>query len=488
MGSWDFAIALDSGAAQPLFLQIARGIAQAVKQGRLRPGDKLPGTRALASTLGVHRNTTIAAYDELVAEGWLQSRATGGTYVNTDLPDPSPRAFAPAPVETGLTSHSEPGFPLASAPPPRRKPAAPPETLPLSAVDADLRLVPLDALARAYRRALMSEGPQILGPGDPRGHRRLRSALAGMLAATRGVACQPDNLLVTRGSQMALFLTARALVQPGDVVAIESLGYRFGWEAFASAGARLAPLPVDGQGLVVDALAELASRQQVRAVYLTPHHHYPTTVTLSPGRRLQLLELAAARGIAVVEDDYDNEFHYDGRPILPLASADPAGVVVYVGTLSKILAPGLRMGFVAAPRAVIDRMAGLRGAIDGQGDLVVECAVAELLEDREVQRHASRMRRTYRARRDALVLALREHLGGALSFQQPAGGMALWANVDPAIDLAAWSDRAVARGVSIQPPGRFAYEGPEPHAVRVGFACLSPEELVEAVRRLRDAL
>src|SRR6185436_7204697 len=186
------------------------------------------------------------------------------------------------------------------------------------------------------------------------------------------------------------------------------------------------PLPVDEHGLVVDALAELCARERVRAVYVTPHHQYPTTAVLAPGRRIALLELARAQRIAILEDDYDHEFHYEGRPVLPLASADRSGCVVYLGTLSKILAPGLRIGFVVAPPPVVERLSHLRMFADRQGDNLAEYAVAELLEDGEVQRHARRSRKLYQQRRDALASALRKRLGTAVSFQVPSGGSALW--------------------------------------------------------------
>src|SRR5207244_3216589 len=174
-----------------------------------------------------------------------------------------------------------------------------------------------------------------------------------------GVACDEDTLMLVRGSQMALDLTARALLAPGDVVAVEALGYRPAWAALTRAGAQLHPIPVDGEGLCTDALQQLCAERRVRAVYLTPHHQYPTTVGLAAPRRLQLLALARAERLAIIEDDYDNEFHYEGRPTLPLASADGAGVVIYIGTLSKILGPGLRLAFLAAPRPLIERLADL---------------------------------------------------------------------------------------------------------------------------------
>jgi GntR family transcriptional regulator/MocR family aminotransferase len=307
-----------------------------------------------------------------------------------------------------------------------------------------------------------------------------------MLAAARGVACDEDTLLLARGSQMALDLTARALVRPGDLVAVEALGYRPAWMALSLAGARLEPIPVDERGMQMEALANLCQQERVRAVYLTPHHQYPTTVGLAAPRRLQLLELARTHSFAIIEDDYDNEFHYEGRPTLPLASADTSGVVVYIGTLSKILAPGLRLGFVAAPRPFIDTLANLRMLSDRQGDQTVECAVAEMIEDGEVQRHARRMRRIYQTRRDVLAESLRSKLGARIRFALPAGGMALWAELD--LDADKLAVRALDKGVSFYPARRFSFDGKSRPFVRLGFAALSESELREAVRRLASAL
>src|SRR5262249_20412895 len=233
-----------------------------------------------------------------------------------------------------------------------------------------------------------------------------------------------EDILVTRGSQMALSLTARALIRPGDSVAIEAFSYRPAWEAFRSAGATVIPVAVDSGGLNVEELRHLASRIQLRAIYVTPHHQYPTTVTLKAARRLALLDLARARQIAIIEDDYDHEFHYEGRPVLPLASADHAGLVVYVGTLSKILAPGLRIGYIVAPPAVLRSLAAIRSLLDIQGDLATEAAIATLIEDGELQRHVARVRRVYANRREILARSLRQTFGDDVDFALAAGGMA----------------------------------------------------------------
>jgi GntR family transcriptional regulator / MocR family aminotransferase len=487
---WSFPIALEDAArgGEPIFLRIARAVTDDVRRGRLRPGDPLPGTRALAETLGVHRNTVLAAYRELVAEGWATASAARGTFVSRELPDAAPRRFA-APV---TEPPARVGYDLAPAPPVWRSTSGPPSlargVLSLSGGIPDVRLVPTAALARAFRRALRTDARALLGYGDPRGPLALRNALASMLSVSRGLASSGENVIVTRGSQMALDLVARTLVAPGDLVLVEALGYRPAWVAMRSAGARVVGVPLDGRGIKTDAIAKVASQQKIRAVYVTPHHQYPTTVALSAGRRIELLALAARHRFAVIEDDYDHEFHYDGRPILPLASADRAGVVIYVGTLSKVLAPGLRIGYVVAPAPLLERLALLRASVDRQGDLPVEAAVAELLEDGEVQRHIRRARRIYEERRDLLVELLRSSLGSALAFDSPAGGTALWAKIDASIDVDAWYERGLTAGVAFQPARVFAVDGRSKNHARFGFAQLDPAELREAVKRLARAL
>jgi GntR family transcriptional regulator/MocR family aminotransferase len=479
----------DASDGLPAFLRIARAITDEVRRGRLAPGARLPGSRELARMLDVHRNTALAAYRELAAEGWISTEQARGTFVSTDLPDRAPRAFARS-AAARVEVPSRAGFDFEA-----RAPVTPatPETgdralLLLRGGMPDLRLVPIDALGRAYRRALRASSRTALGYGDPRGHVHLREALAGMLSATRGLAASADDVLVTRGSQMAFDLVARTLIAPGDVVVVESFGYRPAWRSLQLAGAKLVSAPVDGRGIDVDAVERIVRAQRVRAIYLTPHHQYPTTAVLAPGRRMALLELARAERIALLEDDYDHEFHYEGRPVLPMASADRAGVVVYIGSLSKILAPGLRVGYVVASRPLVEALAALRAHVDRQGDQVVEHAIAELMDDGEVQRHARRARAAYAERRDVLAEEMRRWLADAVSFGLPPGGTALWARVDTRVDVERWAARARRAGVDFQTGRTFTFDGrPRPMA-RFGFACLEPDELRRAVGLLRSAL
>ncbi|MCA3015480.1 MAG: PLP-dependent aminotransferase family protein [Myxococcaceae bacterium] len=477
-----WSLALDADPTAPVFLQIARAVERDVRRGRLFPGQRLPGARTLARTLGVHRNTVVAAIAELAAQGWVRSAPARGTWVESSLPLDGAHRL-PGRRVPGLSAL---GGPL-GAPPAflgDRELTRAGDVMHLSAGTPDPRLFPVELIARTWRRVVRRSGKRLLEYGDPAGSAPLRRALAQLAADVRGVPATAENVVVTRGSQMALELLARAVVSPGDTVAVEALGYRPAWEALQLAGARLAPIPVDGEGLDVSALEALARRHAVRAVYVTPHHQFPTTVTMSAARRLALLALARRHRLLVIEDDYDHEFHYEGRPVHPLLAADEAGVVAYVGTLSKVLAPGLRLGFVIAPTALAARLARLRAVTDRQGDHPMEATVAELLEEGELQRHVRKMRVTYQRRRDALVAALRAQLGDTLAFDVPAGGISLWARLARPLSLDGWLSRARREGVSVAAGATYRFDGQEPRAVRLVFARYTERELERAVATL----
>jgi GntR family transcriptional regulator / MocR family aminotransferase len=483
----EFVLELDTTSGAPVFVRIAEAVTGDIVRGRLRPGDALPGTRTLAQTLGVHRSTVVAAYAELGAQGWTSTRPGGATRVAVSPPLPSFRASTKAPRSVAPDA---PGFLVEpSMIPWHEAAAAPPGTLMLWGGVPDLRLVPVELLARAYRRAAKRHGHALLGyMRDCQGHPNLRAAIASLLSSGRGLSASADTVMITRGSQMALDLIARSLVREGDVVAVEALSYASAVNVFRRAGAKIVPIPVDAEGLDVDALVALSKRTRVRLVYVSPQHQYPTTVTLSPTRRLLLLELARRERIAVVEDDYDQEFHYDARPVLPLASRDPGANVIYVGTLAKILAPGLRLGFVVAPKQFLSRMRDERVLVDRQGDAVLECAVAELIEDGDLQRHVRRTRRVYQRRRDALCEFVDRELSSVLEYVRPAGGLALWAKVSPGVGIEAWRKRSAARGVYFQIGTEFSVDGSHVQAVRLGYALVDERTMRAAVRRMAENL
>jgi GntR family transcriptional regulator/MocR family aminotransferase len=486
MASWTLALELDRTPGRSLAQQIAGALSADIQRGRLRPGDRLPGSRTLAELLNVHRQTVVTATDELVAEGWLVCRKASGTFVADGVP------CVPA-ARRRESEGSRRAFPsrfvldLMSAPTAELPRDAGARGLLMSGTRPDVRLFPADLIGRYYRRSVGAFAGQLLSYNHPAGWPRLREQLARMLSVTRGLAIDPASIMVTRGSQMALALLARALIRPGDAVAVEHPGYRPAWEAFRLAGAEVLPVPVDERGLDVHALRQLAARRRLRAVYVTPHHQFPTTVTLSGPRRLELLDLAAEERFAVIEDDYDHEFHYSGNPVLPMASIDRAGVVAYVGTLSKVLAPGLRIGFVAAPSDLIEQLIAYRSFLDLQGDHVLESAIARLLEDGLIQRHVRKMRRTYRARLVTLAAALRQQLGDFLTFREPSGGTAIWVRTRSTRLMVQWARAARDRGVVFDAGGAFTLDGAPARGARLGFACLTEDEMSRAVKALAAA-
>ncbi len=488
MSPWKPALFIQPRSGVPVFEQIARALAEEIQKGRFAPGDHLPGYRTIAKQLGVSRNTVIAAYKDLQAQGLVVTHPVVGTVVapkRSKTSGPTPRA----PTGPAQSPRDRVGFDLAATSGAHSMKLSP-GLLNAGTGIPDSRLVPGLALARAYRRVITARKGAALAPGDPRGHPRLRRALSEMLSGTRWLSAGAEEIFVARGSQMALFLLAQAICPPGTGVAVEALGDRRAWDAFTRAGARCHPVPVDDRGLDVDALDRLAEARDgsLRAVMVTPHWQYPTLVPLAPERRSRLLAIASERRLAVLEVDLDSEFQYEGVPVRSLASEDRSGVVVHVGTLSKLFAPALRLGFVVAPPKLTSRLKELRVAVDRHGDPTLELAMAELMEDGELHRHVNRMRVSYRARRDALCAALHEHLGESLDVRPPAGGLAIWARLRRELDADAWAARAMQVGVAFRPGRAFAFDGQAVPALRMGFTAHGEEELGEAVRRMVASL
>jgi GntR family transcriptional regulator / MocR family aminotransferase len=480
MRNWELTVALDPCLPRPLFLQLASAISESIRSGRLEPGALLPGSRELARRMGVNRNTVLAGYAELAAEGLIRTRPGGGTFVAE--PAEAPQSSLPPPCD-------EPTYALAPAlhQAPCTRPV-PPGVLMMSAGLPDARLFPARALARAFRRAIEHRGRGLLSYAGPGGHARLRHELANMLCRTRGLRASANNVMVTRSLEQGIDLVARTLLAPGDVVAVEAFGYPPAWSVLQMAGARLLPLPLGSEGLDVDALEALLARTPLRAVFLTPHHQFPTTAVMSARGRERLARLSLRHGFAILEDDYDHELHYQGNPILPIAAGMGRANTIYLGSLANLLAPGMSTGFVVAPPTVFARLLAVRAATDARCDAAAECAIAELFEDGELLRHLRRVRRIYASRRDALSAALRRHLGSAVRFEVPEGGMAIWLRADEGIDLDAWAQAGEREGVQFTSATAYDFHQRDRHHLRLGFSYHDEAELSEAVRRMARAL
>lgn len=471
---------IDPARSTPLYLQIVHAVIHEIERGRLPPGTFLPSSRELASILGVNRKTVVLAFEDLIAQGWLTSQGTRGTCVAQQITSHKP-APPPRPVGPNLPEYR---FRM----PPDRPLALPGGTgIKLDEGAPDGRLFPADILARAYRGAIRRASRENrLQYRDPRGSPRLREAVAEMLRGERGLAVEPDEICITRGSQNGIWLAARTLLTPGDAVLVETLTYEPAVAAFTDLGAKIVPVGLDGHGVRVDEVEEACRRHRVRAIFLTPHHQFPTTVALRPERRLRVLELARQFGFAIIEDDYDHEFHFESQPLLPMASYAPSRVI-YVGSLSKLLLPALRIGYIAAPRPFIDAVAHGVSLTDGMGNTLTEDAAADLMAEGELRRHARRVTQAYAARRSAFAAELDALFAGVANWSLPDGGLAFWLQFPNREVLTRIEEGAPAHGLRMAASASFATRHDAPAGLRIGFASLSEEEAARALRSLARA-
>ncbi|SDE28514.1 PLP-dependent aminotransferase family protein [Nocardioides lianchengensis] len=452
---------------------IYRALLEAVRSGRLVPGDRLPPTRSLARDLGVSRTTVATAYERLVAEGFLEARVGDGTYVAAAAAGPRRRpARAALRARAGWGFEAHPVSGTAPDPPYDFRAGIPDASL--FAFDTWRRLVGAELRAGAH------------APGryaDPAGHPPLREAVVRHLALSRGVAADPEDVLVTHGTQQALDLVARVLLEPGDVVAVEDPGYPSARDLFASYGARVVPVPVDDDGLVVDLLPERA-----RLVFTTPSHQFPLGPPLALDRRRALLDHAARHGTAIVEDDYDSEFRFTDRPLETLHALDEDGRVIYVGTFSKSLLPGLRAGYLVAPPSLRGALRGARQLADGYGALPEQAALARLVGDGLLARHVRRARVVYGERRDLMRTGVQELLGEHLEVVPCAAGLHLSARFrDPARSDVALAEAARAEGIALEALSSYAVEAPVRGLV-LGYGAAATATITPGLERLARLL
>lgn len=467
-------LAVDLSERRDRATAIYRALLQAIRGGRLTAGDRLPATRVLARDLGVSRTTVAAAYERLTAEGFLDSRVGSGTFV-TELATPVPRRKRPGVLRP------RPGWTFTPAPTSGVRPA-PEHDFRVGIPDATL--FPFDA----WRRLLAAEvRAGAHNPGTyagPAGHPELRAAIARCIGLNRGVTAAADDVLVTRGAQQALDLVARVLVEPGDVVAVEDPGYPQARDVFASHGARVVPVRVDEEGLVVDEIPE-----EARVVYTTPSHQFPYGPPLSRRRREVLLELADRCGIAVVEDDYDSEFRFVEGPLDTLYSGDTHGRVLYLGTYSKSLVPALRTGYLVAPASLREALLAARQLSDGYGDQAAEAALARFISDGMLGAHVKRARTAYAERRALLGAELQRLLGDRVRVVPSVAGLHLTATfVDPGVDDRALVAAVARDGVGVDALSAYAV-GPSPTpGLVLGYGALRPESVTPGLELLARRL
>ena len=477
---------INKDSSLPIYVQIANGISQNIQSGILKTGTKLLGTRSMANLLEVHRKTVIAAYEELFSQGWIEILPKKGTFISQNLPNVKPISFSKSnqilkgkkpliiiPQNTIIKIPSvNSDFRLAFN-----------DGLP------DVRLAPREELARLYAHYVRFGESTILQYTHPYGQMRFREVFSQFLNETRGMNLLPENILTTRGSQMAFYLIGMALFQKNDEIIVGELNYPAFNMTFETLGLKLNTIPIDEDGIVVDAIEEICKKKSMggtplKAIYVTSHHYHPTTVTLKPERRIKLLALAEKYGFYIIEDDYDYDFHYANRPILPLASADRHGLVIYLGSFTKRIAPTFRVGYIVAKQEIIEELAKYRRIIDRQGDTILELVLADMLADGTLKRYTTKSLKTYRERRDFACELLKNELGSVINFKIPDGGMAIWAKFDKQFPLSELSKKVALKGLYLADGSAYGAL----NACRMGFASMNLKEIEEAVGVLRKCI
>lgn len=485
----DLLVPVDPEASRPLHRQVYDGLRAAIVDGRLAAGARLPSTRALAAELGVARNTVTAAFEQLRAEGYVSGRSGGGTRVRDVLPErllsvrgTPVRMRKPATGEDAAPPISRRGAELVQAA--RLFPAneIPAEAFRMGTPALDEFPVALWARLVAHRW----KRPPPLGMSGAAGYRPLREAVAAYVSAARGVRCGWEQVVIVNGSQHGLDLAARLLLDPGDAAWIEDPGYPGARTALAAAGARLVPVPVDGEGLRVDEGRRLAPR--ARLAYVTPSHQFPLGAVMSPRRRLELLEWARQAGAWVIEDDYDSEFRYAGRPLPSLQGLDAHGRVLYLGTFSKTLFPALRLGYLVLPDALVDAFAAVRSLGDRHPPVVDQAVVADFVAEGHFARHLRRMRTLYAERQQALVYAAHRDLAGLLDVPPDGAGMHLVGWLPAGASEADAAARAQRAGVAVDALALNSIVPLARGALLLGYTSIRPSAIRFAVTRLAEAL
>jgi DNA-binding transcriptional MocR family regulator len=462
------ALQLDNGGG-PAYQQLARRIADLIQDGSLPPGERLPPDRTLARTLGVSRTTVVTAYDELKAAGLVHGRQGSGTYVARDL-GPSALAWTgPGMSTSAAVAHGAHGrvLSLAHAMPPTEG-------------------TPLRTLLRLMAE-VAQEQPELLTEYQPaEGSPALRHELARLLAAW-GVAARPAEIQVLSGSQQGIDLIARLLLRPGDYVAVESHTYGGALAAFRAAGARLLPVPYDQEGMDIDALASLLARYPVRFVYTMPTFHNPTGVTMPVARRRALLAAAARQATPIVEDNLFDQLYFDQPPPPSLKALDRDGLVLALGSASKILGAGLRLGWLVAPARTIEQVARLKRAADLQANNLAQVGVQRFLAAGLLDSHLADLRRLCRGRAERLAAALAA-TAPDLAVEVPRGGLSMWVRLPAGLSAEAVLAEALARGVSFMPGSWFSVNGCDDGSLRLCYTNPPADRLDEAASRLASAV
>ncbi|KJD33833.1 GntR family transcriptional regulator [Tamlana nanhaiensis] len=479
-------ITYDKSVAQPVYIQVAQQIINAIQRGYLSKGNKLPGTRVLSQLLKVHRNTAVAIYDELASQGWVEIQANKGTFVlfpeaNTTKIKASAQAINEAYQYSKTT-----GFPFQKSF--HLSPTAQTSEANYSINDGkpDLRLHPVHQFSRWYSAAMKRNNlVSKWNTTNESSYGLFQTQLCNFLNTTRGFHIKSNNIVSTRSTEMSLYIVSQLLIKPNDVVLVGQLSNYSANMIFQQAGATIRTVPVDNNGLDINYIKTHFVKNRIRCVYICANRDYPTTVSLSAERRLQLLQLAKAYGFAIIEDDYDYDFQFDGSSMQPMASADANGMVIYLGKLGQSLFPSFQTGFVVAPENLISEAKNYLQLLDEQGDLIQEQMLSELIYEGEIYRLLKKNVVTYKQRRDWLCKQLDIHLNNIVTYKIPSGGLAIWLEFKTKISLVKLAEAANTYDLFL--PKTILYQDQNNCAIRFGFGHLNDTEIEIVVKKLKEA-
>ncbi len=481
-------IMLDSRRAdRPLYRQIYEAIRMAILSGEFGPGKRLAATRALARELGVSRITVLNAYEQLFAEGYLDGKGGAGTFVAAELPDNllktetikrSNQKKTDAPLRLSPFGEKLALKDIGSI---RARTVAKfqPFQNGLTAVDK----FPFEIWWRIAARVHRNPSREVLGYGDPQGYLPLREAIAAHLRSARGVNCTPEQVIITSGAQQALDLAARIFLSEKDSVLIEDPCYQEARSAFAAIGAKIIPVPVDAEGLNL-----AAAKQKAKLIYVTPSHQYPLGVTMSLPRRLALLEWARTRNAWIIEDDYNSEFRYAGRPLASLQGLDQGGRVIYIGTFSKTIFPSMRIGCAVVPPDLVGIFTGARALNDTHSSLIDQAILTKFIGDGHFVRHVRRMRTLYEERQQTLIAECEKNLAGLLDVKKADAGMHVVGWLPEGVSDTAISRKAAEQNLKLAPISAYCAKELPRGGLILGYTAFEKNQIKEGVKKLKAIL
>jgi GntR family transcriptional regulator/MocR family aminotransferase len=483
-------LTIDPSSSIPLYRQLYDELRRAILQGQLAAGMQLPSTRALANHLGISRTTIVIAFDQLLSEGYVEGKKGSGTYVASVLPEdllhkPSiARAATTNKIQREGGGLSQRGKILAATDVATVHYYS--EALAFRPGIPDLNHFPFESWARLESRYWRHPPRDLLEYSHPAGYYPLRAEIASYLRAARGVHCTSEQIIVVSGSQQAIDLSARLLLDPGDAVWIENPGYPGARSALLAAGAHLVPVRVDNEGL--DVASGLSQDPNARMVYITPSYQFPLGTTMSLKRRLQLLQWAERTRAWILEDDYDSEFRYAGRPLSSLQGLDPAEQVIYIGTFSKVLFPGLRLGYLVAPPHLVDAFTAARAVADRHSPMLDQVVLTDFIAQGHFARHIRHMRSLYAERQAYLIEEAMRELRGLLTIHPAEAGMHLVGTLNSGMNDVAVSQEAANLQLITPPISAYNIGVPQANAILLGYTAITRQEIIKGVQRLATIL